>query len=88
MVGGKLESSLVFCDNLERWDGEGKEAQEGGDICVIMTDSRCYMAEPNTMLQSNFQPIKKKSLLPWEVLGPLLVCRSGQNGCQLTASLA
>ena len=31
----------VLCDNLERWDGEGlgREAQEGGDICIPNADS-------------------------------------------------
>ena len=30
-----------LCINLEGWDGEGdgREAQEGGDICVPMADS-------------------------------------------------
>ena len=40
IAGGKLlynrELSLVFCDDLEGWDrrGGGREAQEGGDICI------------------------------------------------------
>ena len=30
----------MFCDNLEEWDGVGggKEVEEGGDICIPMTD--------------------------------------------------
>ena len=30
-----------FCINLEEWDGEGdeREVQEGGNICIPMTDS-------------------------------------------------
>ena len=30
-----------FCINLERWDGEGdgREAQKVGDICIPMADS-------------------------------------------------
>ena len=30
-----------FCINLEGWDGvgDGRELQEGGDICTPMTDS-------------------------------------------------
>ena len=29
------------CDNLEGWGGEGdgKEAEEGGDVCIPMADS-------------------------------------------------
>ena len=32
---------LVLCDNLARWDwvGDGKEVQEGGNICVPVADS-------------------------------------------------
>ena len=35
------ETQTGFCINLEEWDGEGdgREAQEGGDICIPMTDS-------------------------------------------------
>ena len=30
-----------LCINLERWDGkgDGREVQEGGDMCIPMTDS-------------------------------------------------
>ena len=39
----------MLCDDLERWDwGEG-EVQEGGDICILTTDSRCT-AETDTTL--------------------------------------
>ena len=36
---GELKQGL--CINLEGWDGEGdgREVQEGGDICIPMTDS-------------------------------------------------
>ena len=42
----------MLCDNLEGWVGVGggKEVQEGGDICIPMADSCCYMAEINTIL--------------------------------------
>ena len=35
----KLKKEL--CINLEEWDGEGdgKELQKGGDICIPMADS-------------------------------------------------
>jgi len=29
--------------------GEGREDQEGGDICIIMADFHCCMAETNTL---------------------------------------
>ena len=35
--------SSVLCDDLERWDGKfGKEAQDGGDICILIADS-CFL---------------------------------------------
>ena len=35
-----MSSNPVFYDNLERQDrvGGGREAQEGGDICISMAD--------------------------------------------------
>ena len=30
--------------------GEGRDAQEGGDICIIMADLCCCTAETNTAL--------------------------------------
>ena len=38
-------SNSVLCGKLERWDGEGdgKEAQEGGDICISVACSCEYM---------------------------------------------
>ena len=41
----------MICDDLEWWDGRGggREAIEGGDICIYMADS-CCTAETNTIL--------------------------------------
>lgn len=39
--------------------GEGREAPEGRDICIIMAGSYYCMAETNTALQIIFPPIKK-----------------------------
>ena len=51
---------------------EGREAQEEGDMCIIMADLHCCMIETNTTLYCNFLPIKKEkkkklysSLAPW-----------------------
>ena len=43
------EPSPVLWDDLQGflWEG-GKEAQEGGDICIHMADSCCCIAETNT----------------------------------------
>ena len=51
-----------LCDNLEGWDGVGggREAQEGGDVCIPMADSCWCVAENNTTLYSNHPPIKNK----------------------------
>ena len=42
----------MLCDNLEGWgrvEG-GRKVQEGGDICILMVDSCCCMADINTIL--------------------------------------
>ena len=35
------EIQTGLCANLEGWDGEGdgREVQRGGDICILMDDS-------------------------------------------------
>ena len=38
--------------------GSGKEIQEWGYIPIPMTDSCWYVAETNTILYSNYSPIK------------------------------
>ena len=40
------------CFNLEGWDWQedGREVQEGGNICIPMADSCCYLAENNKIL--------------------------------------
>ena len=45
-------AQLVVCANLDGWNGEwnGKEVQEGRDICVHIADSLCCRAETNTTL--------------------------------------
>ena len=42
----------MLCDNLEGCDGVGggREVQEGGDICIPMTDSCLCVVETNTIL--------------------------------------
>ena len=37
----------MLCDYLEGWDGGGFE---GGDICILLADSPCCIAETNTTL--------------------------------------
>ena len=46
----KLKQGL--CMNLEWWDGEGdgREVQKGGDICIPMADSCCGLAENSNIL--------------------------------------
>ena len=50
----------MFCDDLRGEMGDGKEAQEGGDMCMYIANSLCCIAETNTILQSNYTPIKNK----------------------------
>ena len=40
------------------WWG-GREAQEGGDICILIADSCVCTAETDTTFLNNFTPIKK-----------------------------
>ena len=46
----KLKQGL--CINLEGWDGEGneREVQKGGDICIPMADSCRGLTENNKIL--------------------------------------
>lgn len=41
-ISGKLlfntGSSARWCDDLEGWGGAGRDAREGGDICILVTD--------------------------------------------------
>ena len=39
----------MLCDNPEQGWGHGKEAQKGGDKCIIMADSS-YRSETNATL--------------------------------------
>ena len=40
----------MLCDDLDGWDGEGREVQEGGDIGTHIADSLHFTAETNTTL--------------------------------------
>ena len=55
---------MVLCDNLEGWDGVegwgGRFKREG--TCTLMADSHCSMAEPKTILENSYPPIKNKFL--------------------------
>ena len=54
------ELSSELCDDLDGWDKGwgGTEAQEGGDICILLADSHGCTPETNTALQSNYPTIK------------------------------
>ena len=40
----------MLCNDLDGWDGVGKEVQEGGDICIHIADSLRCTAESKTTL--------------------------------------
>ena len=42
--------SSVLPEDLEGWDGGGREAQGGGDTCTHRPDSHCGTAETSTTL--------------------------------------
>ena len=46
----KLKQGL--CINLEGWsgEGEGREVQKGGDICILMADSQRRQWQPTPVL--------------------------------------
>ena len=48
----------MLFEDIEGWDGVGKEAQDRGDIYIHIADSCCHMAETNTTFLSNYPPIK------------------------------
>ena len=43
---------MVLCYELEGWNGveDWGKVQEGGNICVLVVDLHCCMAEANTIL--------------------------------------
>ena len=64
----------MLCDNLEDGVGGGREVQEGGDICIPMADSCWWMAEPITILYSNYHLVKNK-IKKNKQQGPTVECR-------------
>ena len=42
--------SSMLPEDLEGWDGGGREAQGGGDTCTHRPDSHCGTAETSTTL--------------------------------------
>ena len=60
-----LKLELNQCESDNQWwsikeVGSGREVQEGGNICIPMAGSYWCMAETNTLLWSNYPPIKNK----------------------------
>ena len=46
-----MEFSLVFCDDLDEWNGEeGREAQDRGDIFIHIADSLHCIAGASSVL--------------------------------------
>ena len=43
-------------------EGDGREVQKRGDICIPMVNSYWSLTENSKILQSNYPSIKKKSL--------------------------
>ena len=51
----------MLCDELEGWGGKGeREAQEGGDTCILTADSHCCMEETNTHWKAIILQLKIK----------------------------
>ena len=54
------EVNQGLCINLEGWDGEGdgREVQKWGDICILVADSCRSLTENRNILQRNYPSIK------------------------------
>ena len=48
----------MLFEDIEGWDGVGREALDRGDVYIHIADSCCHMAETNTTFLSNYPPIK------------------------------
>ena len=61
----------MLCDHLEGWDGgwTGREAQEGGSGGIHIAGSHCYMAETNTIWESNYPTIQFSSVQSLSCVG-------------------
>ena len=44
----------------QKWDGAGREAQQGGDIGILTADSHCCMAETNNTVKQLSSQLKIK----------------------------
>ena len=51
-IDSQWELAVWLCINLEGWDGEGdgRQFQKGGDICIPMSDSCRGLTENNKIL--------------------------------------
>ena len=51
-----------LCNSLQGWDGErdGRVVQEGGDICIAVTDSCLYLAENKNICKAIIFQLKNK----------------------------
>ena len=56
---------LGLCINLEGRDGagDGREVQEGGDICIPMADSCCSLTETTKFCKAIILQLKKKEYI-------------------------
>ena len=70
---------------------EGREAQEGGGICITLANLNSCMVETKTALQSNFSPIKKslnkQRVSCWNLPGDSVVKISPSNAGMWVQSL-
>ena len=43
----KTQTGALYQSREVGWEGDGREVQEGGDICTSVPDSRCGLIENN-----------------------------------------
>ena len=47
--------------------GHWREAQEGGDTCILIADSHCCTTETNAAFENNYPPVKKNKVANQQV---------------------
>ena len=56
------------------WGGDGREAQEGWDICIHTADSLCCAAETNTALKQLYSNKKKEKIMVQRIIYEITLC--------------
>lgn len=67
-IGSRVASAQPCALMMEKWDGgweggsRGREAQEEGNVCVLIADFTLSSVDRNRTLYSKYSPIKNEKL--------------------------